>query len=823
MKKTIAFLLFLLLQQLAWAQQTGRITGTVQSPDRKPLEAATVSLLKAQDSSLVKISISEADGKFELENLKPGNYLVAVNAMGHKIYQSSVVTLEASTPSLALPTIQLQADGGKVLQEVTVTSQKLFVEQKIDRTVVNVGALLSNAGTSALEVLEKSPGVLVGENGAISLKGKAGVVVFIDDKPTYLAGSDLENYLRSLPSETLEQIEIMTNPPAKYDAAGNAGVINIRTKKLTVKAFNGNLNLSYGRGKMGRTSNSLNLNYRNQKLNVFATFSQTAQNNFTDLNIERRYKTEGGQLESMFSQYSYLVRGFESYAGKLGLDFYATPATTLGIVVNGLLNPSDNSTDNTSRLLDAKGQLTSTLVADNVSRNEFQNGSVNLNLRHEFGKTGRSLGADVDFLAYRTDASQFYQNFLYQPGGELSSQDQLNGSLPAQIDIYTAKTDYSHPFQNGVKLELGAKASYIRTDNIADYLTTQNGITAPDYNLSNHFKYRENINAGYLNLNKDFKQWALQAGLRLENTVSKGNQLGNAEKKDSSFTRDYTHLFPTLYVQYKLDTTGAKSLTFSYGRRIERPVFQDLNPFLSPLDKLTYYAGNPFLLPTISHNLEVAYTHNLVTASASYSRSTDLINETIEIVKERENDGQLVNRYYSRPGNIGLGESFTVSLNATHNPAKWLRSTLYTELSHNRFDSKLYDTYLKTSGNFFYASLNNQITFKNGWSAEVSGLYRTDLIYTQFKIGGYWQANAGVQKRFLQEKATLRLNVADLFYTRITNGVINNLVNTEAWWRNAGDSRVVTLSFSYRFGKTAQNQPSRDTGGSESEQNRVRN
>ncbi|RNI31065.1 outer membrane beta-barrel protein [Rufibacter latericius] len=823
MKKLFLPFLLLLLSPLAWAQQTGKITGAVQDQSNKPLEAATVSLLKAQDSSLVKISITDATGKFELENLTFNNYLVVVNAMGYKLYQSAPLTLDAANQQLSLPTITLEQNGGQVLQEVTVASQKLFVEQKIDRTVVNVDALLSNAGTSALEVLEKSPGVLVGENGSISLKGKAGVVVFIDDRPTYLAGTDLENYLRSLPSETLDKIEIMTNPPAKYESAGNAGVINIRTKKLAVEAFNGNLNLSYGRGKMGKTSNSLNLNYRKNKLNVFATLSQTAQNNFTDLNIERRYKTEGNQLESMFSQYSYLLRGFESYSAKIGLDFYATPSTTLGFVVNGLTRPSDNDTDNTSRLRDANGQLTSTIVADNVSQNEFQNGSVNLNLRHEFGKTGRSLAADVDYLVYKTDADQLYKNFLYGSGGELTGQDQLDGSLPARIDIYTAKSDYRHPLKNGVNVEMGAKASYIKTDNKADYLATVGGTTSPDFNLSNHFKYRENINAGYLNLNKDFKQWALQAGLRLENTVSKGHQLGNAEKKDSSFSRNYTHLFPTLYLQYKLDTAGAKSVTFSYGKRIDRPVFQDLNPFLSPLDKLTYYSGNPFLQPTISHNLEVSYTHNLVTASARYSRSTDLINETIEIVKEREDDGQLVNRYYSRPGNLRLGESFVVSLNATHNPVKWLRANLYVELSHNRFDSKLYDTYLKTSGNFFYASLNNQITLKKGWSAEVSGQYRTDLIYTQFKVGGYWQANAGVQKRFMQEKATLRLNVADIFYTRITNGVINNLVNTEAWWRNAGDSRVVTLSFSYRFGKTAQNQRQRETGGSESEQNRVRN
>ncbi|WP_205502964.1 outer membrane beta-barrel family protein [Rufibacter psychrotolerans] len=790
----------------------------VKDASNKPVEAATVSLLKAQDSALVKISITNAAGAFELESLKENSYLLVVNAMGYKVYKSRPISISAANLNLTLPAITLEQDGGQVLQEVTVASQKLFVEQKIDRTVINVGALLSNAGTNALEVLEKSPGVLVGENGAISLKGKSGAVVFIDDKPTYLAGAELESYLRSLPSETLETIEIMTNPPAKYEAAGNAGVINIKTKKSNTKSFNGNLNLSYGRGKLGKTSNSLNLNYRNNKVNLFATFSQTAQNNFTDLNIERRYKNEAQQLQSMFSQNSYILRGSESYAAKIGMDFYATPSTTFGIVLNGLTRPSDTQTDNVSRLLKATGQLDSTIVADNWNENNFRNGSVNLNVRHDIGKTGRSLAADVDYVTYRTHAEQLYKNFIYNPEGGLKSQDQITGTVPSTINIYTAKADYTHPFQNGVHLETGAKTSYIKTDNVANYSTTENGITAPDYDLSNHFQYRENIHAVYANMRKEFARWSVQAGARLENTVSKGHQLGNVEKKDSAFSRSYTNLFPTVYVQYKLDSAGMKSFTLSYGKRIDRPFFQDLNPFLSPLDKVTYYSGNPFLQPTFSHNLELSYTHNIITASARYSRALDLINETIEI----RDDPEVGKRYYSRPGNLGVSESKVISLNATFNPAKWLRTTLYTEFSHNQFRSQLYNQRLDVGGNFFFASMSNQFTFGKGWSAEAGGQYRTRLYYAQFEIGGYWLANAGLQKKLFQDQGTLRLNVSDIFYTRITNGVINNLTNADAWWRNAGDSRVVTLSYSYRFGKTSGSQRRPDTGGSESERNRVR-
>lgn len=809
----ISLVIFLTLPFLSHAQ-TGKIIGAVKDQTQKPLEAVTVSLLKAQDSSLVKISITDTKGNFEFESLKAENYFLVVNGMGYQLYQSPPFSLGNGQQPLTLPNITLEPNGGQVLQEVTVTTQKLFVEQKIDRTVVNVDALLSNAGTSALEVLEKSPGVMVGDNGAISLKGKSGVVVFIDDKPTYLAGADLESYLRSLPSETLEQIEIMTNPPAKYEAAGNAGVINIKTKKSSVRALNGSLNLSYGRGKLGKSSNSLNLNYRNNRVNLFATFSHTKNKNFNDLNIERRYKNEAQQLQSVFSQYSYILRSSESYGTKLGVDFYATDNTSFGVVVNGLLRPSEGHTDNTSRLLKANGELDSTIVADNRNKNEFENGSVNLNFRHGFGKTGRSFSADFDYVAYRTRDEQLYKNFIYYPGDELQSQDIIEGTLPSKIDIYTAKADYTHPLKMGVNLEAGAKVSYIKTDNVAGYLITENGTTSPDYDLSNHFRYRENINALYATMAKDFSRWSVQAGMRLENTVSKGHQLGNAQKKDSSFSRSYTNLFPTVYLQHKFDSAGMKSLTLSYGKRIDRPFFQDLNPFLSPLDKLTYYSGNPFLQPTFSHNLELTYTYNMITLGVRYSKAYDLINETIEMVG---------NHYFSRPGNIGQSESRVISLNATHNFFKWLRTNLYTEFSHNRFNSQLYSRELKTSGNFFYGSLSNQLTFGKGWSAEVGGLYRTDLIYTQFEVGGFWQMNVGLQKRFYQDKASLRLNVSDIFYSRINKGTIYHLENTDAWWENLGDTRVATLAFSYRFGKTASSQRRRETGGAESEQNRVRN
>jgi hypothetical protein len=260
----------------------GQISGKILNEQKQAFDLATVALFRVQDSTLLKSSFTEQDGKFAFEQLKEGDYRIKISAMGYQNYQTEVLHITALNSGLLLPDISLMATT-KNLKEVSIVGQKAFVERKIDRTVVNVDALIANSGTTAMDVLEKSPGVSVDQNGVISLKGKQGVTIFIDDKPTYLSGADLESYLRSLPSASLDQIELMTNPPARYDAAGKAGVINIKTKKTNSRGFNGGLNLAYTQGELARSNNSFNLNYRHNKLNFFANFTKTLHNNFTDL------------------------------------------------------------------------------------------------------------------------------------------------------------------------------------------------------------------------------------------------------------------------------------------------------------------------------------------------------------------------------------------------------------------------------------------------------------------------------------------------------------------------------------------------------------
>ena len=422
--------------------------------------------------------------------------------------------------------------------------------------------------------------------------------------------------------------------------------------------------------------------------------------------------------------------------------------------------------------------------------------------------------ADFDYLRYGTDAQQQFNNTVFQPDNSISNQNELRGNLPSKIDIYSFKTDYAKPLKNNGSLETGYKVSYSKTDNIADYRDVVNNIPIPNYDTSNHFRYNEIINAAYVNFNTSYKRFTFQTGLRLEHTYSKGNQLGNLEKPASQFKRSYANLFPTVYVQYKLDSIGNNQLVSSYGKRINRPYFQDLNPFISPLDRFTYYGGNPFLNPSFAHNFDLSYRYKgYFSTTVSYGNTRDDINETIEI-----DEGI----YYSRPGNIGKSEYYSINFTADIPFYKWWNVNLYSEITHSKFKSKLYTETLDTSGTFWHFSGNSSFIFSKSWSGEIGGYYQTDIVSSQFTLGARGAVNIGIKKKILQDKGSLRFSVNDAFYSNINNGIINNLRLTDANWVNKPDSRFAALTFTYSFGNAFKSKEQHNASGADSEKNRVK-
>jgi len=795
----------------AQTNNAGKVTGSIKDGgQQKIIDAASVSLLKAKDSSLIKVAITDKDGNFSIENVKDGAYLVLATSIGHSKTYSNVFTLSAAQPLVNIGALQLVPQD-KNLAGVTVISKKPFIERKADRTVLNVESSISSTGSTALEVLEKAPGVTVDKDGNISLKGKSGVMIMVDNKPTYLSGPELTNMLRNMSSNQLDQIEIMTNPSAKYDASGRSGIINIKTKKNKQKGFNGSASTAYTQGIYSKTSNSVNLNYKNGKVNLFSTLSANYRNNFENLNIYRRYTNTDKSTKAIFEQNSFRTRHNGNYNAKVGADFYVSKKTTFGIVVSGVTNPQVENGNNTSYLKNSGGAVDSIVQAVSNEKSKWKNGSVNLNFRHVFDSTGREITADADYLRYRADKSQNFFNNSYTPDWLFKSGDNLVGELPSDIKIYSAKIDYTHPLKKGAKIESGVKSSFVETDNTAGYFNVVGNTKTPDYDKTNRFDYKENINAAYFNFNKEMKKWSVQTGLRLENTNYEGHQFGNPMKQDSAFKNSYTSLFPTLFVGY--NPTEKNQFSFSYGRRINRPDYEDLNPFLFFLDKYTYGAGNPFLKPMYSHVLEASHTYKqFLTTTLNYSYTKDLFNETFE----QKDFATIV-----RQGNYGSMNDASISVNAQIPVQKWWSMNVYTEGKYNQFKGILYGDNIDVHATTFLANVNNQFKFKNGWSAELSGWYRTKGVEGQIAIKSLGQMNAGVQKQVLKNKGTVKLNINDVLRTRNPRGEIN-FQNTEARFNQNADTRTVTLAFSYRFGKPIKGVQKRKTGGAGDEQGRVK-
>ena len=677
------------------------------------------------------------------------------------------------------------------LKEVKVIARKKFVEQKIDKIVINVDAAISNAGTTAMDVLEKSPGVLVDKDGNISLKGKQGVMIMIDGRPTYLSGQDLASYLKGMESSQIEQIEIMTNPPAKYDAAGNSGVINIKTKNSKMKGFNGSVTAGINQGVYFKTNESISLNYRNNKFNLFGNYSYGRWNNFQELSIYRLFKNDADVPRAIFEQVMNSKRHSDNHNLKIGMDYYLSKKTTLGIVASGFYNPSNNNSYNKSFLKNPDSRVDSIVESRSAIEELWKNGAINLNMRHAYDSTGKELTADIDVIAYDVSNNQQFTNTSFDPEMVKQFDDELIGDLPMQINIYTAKLDYTRPMKNDLKMEAGWKSGYVITDSKAKYYNVISNQPQPDYNKTNFFRYKENINAAYINLNKKWKRFELQTGLRFENTNYSGLQHGNPTRPDSSFRRSYNGLFPTIYASYKLDSNN--QLGISLGRRIDRPRYQDLNPFQFFIDKYTYGRGNPYLKPQYSNNLEITHTFKgFLTTTINYSETKNMFSELFD------QEGEYATVVTS--GNIGKRINAGISMSAQIPVAKWLNTSLYANYNYNKLNGQLEGELFEVEAGNLVMNMNNQFNFNKGWSAEVSGWMRTKGIEGQIITYPMGALTAGIGKKVLKSKGTIKLAIRDILYTQPVKGDIN-FKSTQATFRSRWDSRMANISFTYRFGK----------------------
>lgn len=806
--------LFVLTASTTMAQSYSTITGLVQEAGGKGINGVTVSLLQAKDSSLAKAALSDKSGLYEFENIKEGKYLVSFTSVGFEKKTTSIIDLAANS-TIKVPAVTL-SQAAKGLTEVTVQAKRPLVENKIDKMVVNVDASPTNAGATALEVLEKSPGISVDRDGNISIKGKQGVIVLIDGKQTYLSGQDLANLLRNMPANQLDQVEIMTQPSAKFDASGNSGILNLKTKKNLAKGFNGTVNLSYVQGKYPKTPNSFNFNYRNSKINLFTNLSYSYWTGFNDQNLVRRFR-KNGALESVFDQQADQKFYSHNYNARIGMDYSIDKNTTLGFVVNGTYNPRRWENNGRADIYNGSGVLDSFNKVLTINRDTWQNMGANINFRRVLNANGREFTMDLDRIAYDTRTRQTSDNYTYLPDNSISGNPfLLKGNLPSEITIYSGKADYVHPLTKESKIEAGVKSSFVSTDNDAQYTLFNHAEEKwnTDNSRSNRFKYEENINAAYVNYSRQIKKWGIQTGLRMENTIAKGHQLGNAVQKDSSFKKNYTQLFPTAYISYAMNDKNQFGL--SYGRRIERPNYQNMNPFQYFLDQYTYMQGNPNLTPQFTHNIELSHNfRKALNTTLSYTSTTDILNDILKQNNETKVTYQTKENVAKRQ-TIGLSVSYNAPI------TKWWTTSIFMNVNNSHYEGIVNNAPLDVSLTSFMGNTSQQFKFAKTWSAEVNGFYRTSAQETgMFLIRPMGVVSFGFGKQIMKNKASLKLNVYDPFYIQKAKVVIDHDA-IDTYVMNRWDNRRVGLNFTYRFSK-GQNAPAqnRRSSSAQDELNRV--
>lgn len=824
--KTIALLIssFVLTASVAVSQpiNRGTVRGQVGTAQNKPVEFTTMMLLKATDSTLVKGAISDADGKYLFENVGAGRYLVSAQQLGFRKTYSAPFAIDEAQPAYELPAMTL-LDESKNLTEVNVVAKKPFIEQQVDRTVVNVENSIVASGSTALEVLEKAPGVTIDrQNDQIQLKGKSGVIVYIDGKQTYLSQQEVSNLLKNTASDNIASIEIITNPGSKYDAAGNSGIINIKMKRNRNLGTNGTatVNSGYGwvrdldgnflsRPKYGAT---LNLNHRTSKVNLFGNYSYNNRLS-NNANILNRTIPFNGQV-TYFDQQSFRPSQSIGNSYKLGADYFISTKSTLGILFNGFHNNWTSMGVNRTQISNQNRELISQPTTRTDAGELLKNSTVNLNYKYDFDGKGREWTADADYVQYDgknfNNLSTVYrnaQNELVRPNQE------VRNNMPSMIKILALKTDYTHPFKNGSKLEAGLKSSLVNADNnaIYDTLQSERQLWVFDASRSNQFKYDENINAAYLNYaGKIGKNLKIQAGLRAEHTHS----IGTSVTLDQRVERNYLNLFPTLFLSRQLDTNNV--LNLSYSRRIDRPDYQNLNPFVFYLDPYTYQQGNPFLRPQYTNSIELTHVFkSTISTTLGYSRTTDFINnETPRQIPER-------NITYVTPENLGHLDNVNLTVSFPLPVTKWwnIQTNLngYYTNYQTFYSGAPYEVKLVA----FNMYMAHALTINKTLSAEVSGWYNSASQYGFYRSQPMGAFSIGLQKKVMEGKGNLKLNINDPFWLNQFNGraVVQDI---DLRVRSRWESRRIMLTFTYRFGNQNVKGARERNSATSAEQNRVK-
>ncbi|MFD2246373.1 outer membrane beta-barrel family protein [Pontibacter ruber] len=785
-------LLFLTSTSLLQAQaqqgatSSGKITGTLQEAEsKKPVGFANVVLLSARDSSLVTGATSDIEGKFILERVPAGQFILRISMVGYPTRFVPNISITPTAPEARLGIISLKAASTR-LGEVQVTAERPVVEYELDKRVVNVARDVNAQSGTVAEVMQNVPSVTVDVDGNVSLRGSSNVTILVDGKRSSLANLSLDQ----IPANLIENIEIITNPSSKYDPEGTSGVINLILKKDKKPGFNGSATVNAGT--YDNYNTSLNLNYRYFKWSVNGGY-------------DFRHSTRPGWNSSSTTYFgdtlSYLEQNGErdnkdiSHNFRLGADYFLTPKHTLSA---SALYRTDNEKGNNSifyRFLDENRQLTRSSNRLTEDSEDGYNVDLTLGYRQTFERKGQELTADLIFTDNVDDEESLFTEY------------EMIGAAPAQVQNsitddknrrLVAQADFVRPISESSSFETGFRSSLQRLDEDARFFDLRNSTGEFVYNdiISNHFVYDEQVHAAYANYSNKFKSISYQLGLRAEQTFTTSDQ----RTSNQVFRNDYFSLFPSLFVTQEINKDN--KVQFSYSRRINRPRSRFLNPFVDLSDKYNVDYGNPELMPEFINSLELGYLRywgsSSLNVSTFYRHTMDQIQRLRTTADVTDENGENFIRTETTFINLSDGTSYGVELAATHEPTKWWRlnggvSGFRTELSDTQGDTELSNSQLSWN-----AKLNSTMTVWKNMDIQLSGNYRAPMASIQGRMEEMYSADLGIKKDVLKKKGTVLFRVSDIFNTREFN-FLSYDDDFRTVSNNKRQSRIFYIGFTYRL------------------------
>jgi iron complex outermembrane receptor protein len=778
-------LIFLIPLIQSLAKEGGEIRGRVLEPGKKPGFACTVQLLGAKDSSFVKGDLTDMDGKFAFTGVGAGGYLLLVSRVDLGRRYISIPALSIGQV-LDLGNVSME-ETAKELKEVVVRAKRPVIQRIEDRLVFNVSELTTAVGSSAYEMLRKAPGVVVDRESQIMLNGRMGVRIQINGKSTPLSVAELAIYLKSLPASDIEAIEIIENPGSRHEASGKGGIINIVLKKDRNLGTNGSSNASVSFGRMyPKIEAGSRFNHREKKYNVFAGYTNNTNRNWSYSNFERT------QNETIYNQKNQDRDRNQGQYYRAGFDWIPNSRQTLGILVSGGYSEREGNSTSETRIINAStGDWYENLTASNTGRNYRNN--VNTNLNYMFRDTsGRQVNVDLDYGIYDNNALTYQPNLYSNRQGNILRESIFGNHTPSSIRIRTAKLDYEQKLLGG-KFGTGGKVAWVTTDNRFDFFNYPEGRPVLDPERSNHFVYTENVNAGYVNYSRKLgKKFSFQAGVRVEQTRSEGDLESTIPTKDQNVKRNYTNVFPSGSLNF--DQNSYVSWGLSYSRRIDRPNYQDLNPFEYKIDELTYRKGNPFLQPQFSHNLSLSNTlFSMLNQSLSYSFTRDFFGQITDTTEKT--------RAYITQKNIASQEVYGYNISSPLQFAKWW--TGYGNVGGNllRYRADFGEgKIIRLDVYTFNANLQQNFELKKWLTLELSGFYNSPSVWGgTFRNRRYWSVDAGFRMKFFGGNLSAYLICTDLFWSQKWKG-INQFGGLSTIADGGYESRQLRLGFVYRFG-----------------------